>query len=119
MSQMNNLIGNAIKHTPEQTTIIVRDWLENDFVLISVSDNGPGIPDDEKDQIFDLFYTGNKREADSDRSLGLGLNLCRSIVEAHGGRIRVEDNHPAGSNFIFSLKLWKEKKNEGLSDSGS
>ena len=116
---MNNLISNAIKHTPEKTTILVRDWREDDCVLISVSDNGPGIPDDEKEQIFDLFYTGNKKGADSSRSLGLGLNLCRSIIEAHGGSIHVEDNNPAGSNFIFSLKLWKEQNNEGLSDTGS
>ena len=105
---VNNLISNGVKHTPDHTTIRVWDKKMGHQVMIGVSDNGPGIPDDEKEKIFDLFYTGKQAGADSSKSLGLGLNLCKSIVEAHDGSIWVEDNNPAGSVFIFTLKLWEE-----------
>ena len=113
---VHNLISNAVKHTPDDTTIRVSDRLEGDEVLISVSDDGPGIPDEEKPKIFDLFYTGTAKGPDSGRSLGLGLNLCRSIVEAHGGKITIEDNDPHGSIFTFSLKEWKGTHHESVSD---
>ena len=113
---LHNLIGNAVKHTPDDTTIRVSDRREGDEVLISVADDGPGIPDEEKPKIFDLFYTGTAQGPDSGRSLGLGLNLCRSIVEAHGGKITVEDNTPHGSIFTFSLQIWKGNSDESVSD---
>ncbi len=104
---LNNLISNAVKHTPAGTTVRIADRLEGDHVVISVSDDGPGIKDEDKPYIFDLFYTGKQKEADSSRSLGLGLNLCRSIIEAHGETIEAADNQPHGSVFTFRLKLWK------------
>ncbi len=84
------------------------------MVMISVSDNGPGIPDQKKQRIFDLFYTGDKMQGDRGRSLGLGLNLCQSILQAHHQRIWVEDNSPCGSVFVFSLQLWKGNEHEGM-----
>ena len=72
-------------------------------MVISVADNGPGIPDDEKEQVFQMFYTGSHPVADSRRSLGLGLSLCKSIVAAHGGEITVSDNSPAGAVFTVSI----------------
>ena len=73
------------------------------WIVISVSDNGPGIPDEQKPHIFDMFYSGANKVADSRRSLGLGLSLCKSIVTAHGGEISVSDNQPEGSIFTFTL----------------
>ena len=105
---LNNLLTNAVKYTPPGTVIRVRDWKEGEHVMVSVSDEGPGISDDEKQKVFELFYTGKETCADSGRCLGLGLNLCRSILEAHGQTIRVEDNLPHGSVFIFSLALAEE-----------
>ena len=70
---------------------------------IVVTDDGPGISKEDKDKIFDKFYCGSNKIADSRRSLGLGLFLCKSIVEAHGGMISVEDNVPHGSIFRFTL----------------
>ena len=105
---LNNLLSNAVKYTPPGTVIRVRDWKEGRHVMVSVSDEGPGISDDDKEKVFELFYTGKEACADSGRSLGLGLNLCRSILEAHGQTIRVEDNLPHGSVFIFSLALAEE-----------
>ncbi len=104
---VDNLIGNAVKHTPSSTKILVRDWREDDLVCISVSDDGPGISPEDKSHIFDMFYTGKQQEADSSRSLGLGLNLCRSILEKHGQKIECRDNTPCGTVFLFTLKIWE------------
>ena len=71
--------------------------------MVSVSDNGPGIPDEQKPKVFGMFFCGANRIADSRRSMGLGLPLCKSIVTAHGGSISVADNRPSGTVFTFTL----------------
>ena len=75
------------------------------MVVVTIVDNGGGIPDEAKARIFDMFYTANKGIVDSRRSLGMGLALCKSIVNAHGGEIAVLDNKPAGTIFRFTLPL--------------
>ena len=70
---------------------------------VEVSDDGPGVPDSEKGKIFDMFYTGSNGISDGRRSLGFGLALCKTIVQAHGGTITLTDNQPHGSVFTFSL----------------
>lgn len=98
-----NLVDNAIKYTPAGSAIRISTRQKDHDVVFTVSDDGPGIPDGEKPHIFQMFYTGSTAAADSRRSLGLGLNLCKSIVEAHGGRISVTDNIPKGAAFVFTL----------------
>jgi len=98
-----NLVDNAIKYTPVGSVIEIHTEQEGKWVMVSVSDNGPGIPDEQKPQIFEMFYTGANQIVDSRRSLGLGLSLCRSIVAAHGGKIRVTDHHPQGAVFTLTL----------------
>ncbi|MDO5141028.1 MAG: sensor histidine kinase KdpD [Eubacteriales bacterium] len=98
-----NLVDNAIKYTPAGSFIDISTRKEASRVIVSVSDNGPGIPDEQKPFVFDMFYSGANKIADSRRSLGLGLSLCRSIVTAHGGTISVSDNHPKGTVFTFTL----------------
>ena len=98
-----NLINNAIKYTPEGSHIKLCAHRAGKYVMICVVDDGPGIPDEAKPQIFDMFYTANKN-SDRSRSMGLGLALCRSIVNAHGGDIRVRDAKPHGAEFCFTLK---------------
>ena len=98
-----NLVDNAIKYTQKGSRIqILTDRLASK-VRIRVTDNGPGIPDEAKPIVFDMCYTGANRIADSRRSLGLGLCLCRSIIRAHGGEISVSDNTPSGCVFTFTL----------------
>ena len=63
----------------------------------------PGVPDEDKPKIFDMFYTGDQSVSDGRRSLGFGLALCKTIVKAHGGEISVSDNIPHGAVFTFSL----------------
>ena len=98
-----NILDNAQKYTPTESTIIIRVKRQEGRVMIAVEDQGPGIPDNIKDKIFDMFYTASDKMVDSQRSLGLGLFLCKAIITAHGGQIQVEDNQPTGSVFSFSL----------------
>ena len=102
---MINLIDNAIKYTPTGSKIDIKTAVLDGKAVISVSDNGDGIPDDMKPKIFDMFYSGANRVADSRRSLGLGLSLCKSIVTAHSGEISVSDNKPHGTVFTFTLPM--------------
>lgn len=110
-----NLIGNAVKYTPQGTDITVqvkKEKTENSQVIISVCDLGDGIPDDRKERVFDMFYTGGDQVADSRRSLGLGLGLCRSIINAHGGKIWISDNIPHGAVVTFTLPAEEVELNE-------
>lgn len=100
-----NIVNNAIKYTPVGSKIVLWAEKKEQMAVVHISDNGPGIPDVEKAHLFDMFYTASQGKADSRRGLGLGLGLCRSIVEAHGGQISVEDNIPHGSIFTFTLPL--------------
>lgn len=100
-----NLINNAIQYTPPGTIIRISSVSMGDCAKVTVSDNGPGIPDSEKDHIFAMFYSGSKKVTDSKRSLGLGLALCRSIVRAHGCEIMLDDNVPHGCIFSFTLPM--------------
>ena len=112
MQLIINLVDNAVKYTPEGSEIKIKAERQGQQVLVSVSDNGDGIPDEDKPRIFDMFYTSGGKSADSRRSLGLGLNLCRSIVRAHGGEISVGDNTPRGTVFSFTLPAGEVHINE-------
>ena len=98
-----NMMNNAIQYTPKDSHIILSGTRRKDWVEISVSDDGPGIPDEAKQHLFDLFYTAEQGKPDSKRGLGLGLHLCQSIVNAHGGTITVSDHAPSGTTFRFTL----------------
>lgn len=98
-----NIVDNAIKYTPPGSEINIGWRKQGSFVSISIADNGPGIPDQAKPHVFDMFYSASNPIADSRRSMGLGLALCKSIVNAHGGEITVTDHLPHGSIFTFSV----------------
>lgn len=100
-----NIVDNAIKYTQKESQIIISTRKEGNRAIVSISDNGPGIPDEMKPFIFDMFYSGTKNVADSRRSLGLGLSLCQSIITAHGGELKLSDNIPHGAVFTFSLPI--------------
>lgn len=100
-----NIMNNAIQYTPKESNIELSAIKKGNVVQISVTDDGPGIPNDAKRHLFDLFYTAGQGKADCQRGLGLGLNLCQSIVAMHGGKIDVLDHMPAGTIFQFTLPL--------------
>ncbi len=98
-----NIVDNAVKYTPRGSHIRIRTEHSRDEVAVTISDDGPGISDELKPRIFDMFFSGANKIADSRRSLGLGLFLCKSIINAHGGSISVRDNEPHGTVFTFTL----------------
>ena len=105
MQVIINIVNNAIKYTPKGSMIKVTTKKINQFISLEISDNGEGIPDDQKNKLFEMFYTCNNLNGDSRRGLGLGLALCKSIIEAHDGSIKIIDNYPKGSIFVISLPL--------------
>lgn len=104
-----NLVNNAISHTPAGTRIDVVarrvERADGPMVRISVRDDGPGIPAEEQEHVFDMFYNGTARGASGDhrRGIGIGLSICRSIVEAHGSSLTLGDARPHGCDFSFEL----------------
>ncbi len=104
---VTNLVANAIHHTPPGSPIDINVQVENDAVQVCIADRGPGISPSEHEHIFDKFYrmldpahTHNHRQ----RS-GLGLSICRGLVEAHAGAIWVEQRSGGGARFCFTLPL--------------
>ena len=93
---LTNLLANAIKFTPEQSTVTIRGFQEEGFAVVEVQDQGPGIATAEREKVFDKFYKlGNKEGS------GLGLTICRSIIAAHGGVIGVADKEPGACLYFW------------------
>ena len=107
-----NLLDNAIKYTSSNSQIKIITEQDEKMVRISVADNGNGISDEQKERVFDMFYTGTNKIADCRRSIGLGLSLCKAIINAHGGEISISDNKPHGAVFTFTLPIGEVKINE-------
>ena len=108
-----NLVNNAITYTPEGSRIRISSRRRGDEAVVCVEDDGPGIAPSDRDHVFESFYTASHALADSRHSVGLGLALCKSIVEAHGGAIRLEQAQPHGCRFEFSLPLYELEEEEG------
>ena len=98
-----NLIDNAIKFTPPLTAINIIVEIQNEKMIISIEDYGPGIAMDEMKKLFEKFYRGQK--ITTERGLGLGLAICRHIIEAHDGQIWAENKEEGGAAFRFTLPL--------------
>ena len=105
MQVLINLINNAIKNTPSGSEICIESKQVGTEAVITVRDNGPGIADDVKPHIFEMFYTGQNKVADGRRGVGLGLALCKSIVESHHGKITLVDNEPTGCCFTVGIPM--------------
>ncbi|MDO4272728.1 MAG: DUF4118 domain-containing protein [Eubacteriales bacterium] len=108
MQTLVNLLDNAVKHTPpeKEVRITVEKDREQDSVVFKVSDRGEGIAPEDLPKIFETFYTSGLKAADARKGIGLGLAICKSIVQAHGGRIIARNrNDGPGAEFIFSLPV--------------
>jgi signal transduction histidine kinase len=101
---VKNLVDNAIKYSPERTTVTLSTALEAETVRLSVEDRGFGIPSESKDRVWDKFYrvvrAGQKKD---EESTGLGLSFVREVVEQHGGRVELDSEEGRGSKFSFTL----------------
>jgi two-component system sensor histidine kinase KdpD len=98
-----NLIENAILYTPPETPIEIAASLEEDDILLSVGDHGPGLMISDVEKVFEKFYRGQNPTKES--GAGLGLSVCQSIIKAHGGRIWAENRWDGGAIFYFILPL--------------
>jgi len=98
-----NLLENAAKYTPENSTVKIGASLGDGELEVSVADNGPGIPPGKEKEIFEKFMRGSTESAIP--GVGLGLAICRSIVEAHGGKIWAEQVAEGGARFVFTLPV--------------
>ena len=102
---ITNLMGNAIKFTPNNGRIIVEACVKDSSIQISVADTGIGIPQKDLPKIFDKFYQASERSSMDISGTGLGLSIAKEIVELHRGKIWVESEFSQGARFIFTLPL--------------
>lgn len=111
-----NLLSNSLKFTPKGGEIKVNFEDQDKNILISVEDNGIGIPNDKLESIFDRFVQVDKSLSRNNEGSGIGLSLIRSLVELHGGRIWVESNWGCGSKFFIKLpvKVFPKEENENM-----
>jgi two-component system sensor histidine kinase KdpD len=98
-----NLVENAAKYTPAGSCITLAAEVHTNVVQMSVSDNGPGVPSGREEAIFEKFTRGERESAKP--GVGLGLSICRAIVQAHGGKIGVRPGPAGGAAFVFTLPL--------------
>jgi two-component system sensor histidine kinase BaeS len=99
-----NLVGNALRHTPEKGMVELIGEESGDSFILKVADNGPGIPPDDLPFIFDRFYKRDPSRSRTDGGTGLGLSIAKGYVEAHGGMIEVKSKVNKGTTFIIKLK---------------
>ncbi|HEY9788223.1 MAG TPA: ATP-binding protein [Candidatus Obscuribacterales bacterium] len=114
-----NLLGNAIKFSPQDSQIKIALDSDNSSVRVKVIDQGPGIPASQKELIFERYHQVSSQSARQGEGTGLGLAICKAIIEAHGGKIGVESEEGKGSVFWFSLKACASREAETGEVSGS
>lgn len=100
------LIDNALSYSPAGTVIQLGARVEKKGIVFSVIDHGPGIPDSEKEKVFDRFYCGDPSRTDKNH-YGLGLSIAQEIVKAHQGTIRLVDTLGGGATFEMEIPLQK------------
>ena len=104
-----NLVENAIKYTPYEGHMVVSAEADGDFVQICVQDDGPGIPEADRERVFDKFTRLKSSKKDAPSGLGVGLAFCKLAVLGHGGKIWVEPAPERGSRFLFTLPIAKDE----------
>ncbi|HRQ37048.1 MAG TPA: HAMP domain-containing sensor histidine kinase [Chloroflexota bacterium] len=99
---IGNLLSNAVKYTPKEGEVMVTAVTQNDAVVITIADNGPGIPPDEQSRIFEPFYR-SRAQTRFPQGMGLGLTIARDLVEAHGGQLTLASEVGKGSCFVIRI----------------
>lgn len=105
---INNLVDNAIKFSPDNSTITVKVYEKNEKIFVSVKDEGPGIEKDKQNKVFDRFYKTDSSRGKDKQGTGLGLSITKEIIKAHGEHIDLISTEGVGSEFVFSLPTKEE-----------
>ncbi len=98
-----NLVDNAAKYSPPGMLITVTARAEGEYVRVDVADQGPGIPPEERERVFEIFHRASTRTSRLDKGAGLGLAICQGLIQAHGGRIWVQDRDAPGAVISFTV----------------
>jgi PAS domain S-box-containing protein len=99
-----NIVGNSVKYAPKGSTIAITAFRIDDMVQVEIHDEGPGIPEDQRENVFEAFGQLG-RQLQTESGVGLGLAICKGLVIAHGGHIWVKDEPPPGTTIVFTLPL--------------
>jgi signal transduction histidine kinase len=99
-----NLMENAVRHTPAGTHIRAGVAARDGAAVLTVEDDGPGVPEELRDEVFERFVRG---DGDRGSSSGLGLSIVRAVAESHGGGVELEDAHP-GARFVVRLPVARQ-----------
>jgi len=102
---VNNLLSNALKYSPKEKPVYIELNKQEKKALLNVIDEGNGISDDEKKKVFQKFYRGGDEAVRKTKGTGLGLYLCKRIAESHKAKIKLKNNHPAGSIFTVEFNV--------------
>ena len=101
-----NLLDNAVRYSPGNPSVTVSVRSDDHRILISVADEGLGIPVDEQKQIFNKFVRGQAAQKTIAKGSGIGLSIVRQIIDAHDGKVSVKSDPGEGSTFTISLPVW-------------
>ena len=112
-----NILSNAIKFSPANKELIIKTQVKEGFIKCTVKDNGPGIPQDKINLVFDKFTQINAKKSGNVRSTGIGLTFCKLAIEAHGGEIGVSSEEGKGATFWFTLPILSESTHSALKKS--
>ena len=100
-----NLIDNVYKHTRIDSTISIAARRQHGNLVVTVADDGGGIDPEKVEAVFRRFYSGDDSQVEQQETIGLGLSICRAIVEAHGGQINARNNTDGGATFTFTIPM--------------
>lgn len=116
---MSNLLSNAIKYSPEGGDITITAEVSGHYVIVKVTDQGLGIPEEAKGKLFEKFYRIDNDDRRKIGGTGLGLAICREIIRAHGGQIDADSEYGRGSTFFFSLPVVNDNRNIDINEDNS
>lgn len=107
-----NILSNAAKFSPRGAEVMISVNATNGYGRVEIADRGPGIPDSFRSRLFDRFTQADSSTTRKVQGSGLGLHICKSIVDAHGGGIDFRPNDGGGTIFYFEIPLWDDAKHE-------